>query len=248
MNTTEQLIEYGLSEREAKIYLFLIKHLEATAHFIAQGTAIPRATVYLTIESLKRHGLVSSSKKNNVTYFLAESPNRLKKIAEEKLSMADLLIPQLRSMIHSERFSPNVKQYVGKEGLKNVFEDILETLDHSKIKRLYAVSDSEVQKSLPKYFPEWVRRREKLGVITHMLAEDEGGQEIFQSNELREVRLFPSHISFDCSFDIYADKIALISIQKDQIYATVIDSPATAATFKQIFQLMWDMIGTQKRA
>ena len=242
MNINEQLVEYGLSEREALVYTFLLGRIEAPAFKIAKGTGIPRATVYLTLEELKRKGLVSSSRKNNIAYFLAESPNRLKKIVQEKLSLTELLIPQLRSLVDSDRFSPAMKIYEGKKGLKIVFDDMLETIEQKNLKELHVVTNAELLETLPKYLPNWVSQREKLGVFTYMIAETSNGHVSFDTNKLREVRHFPPHVAFDCSIDIYGDKIACISTKDNEIYGAIIESRTIVNTIRQLFFTVWDAL------
>lgn len=242
MNTIGQLIQYGLSGREAKMYLFLIEHIEESAHTISKGTGIPRATVYLVLENLKKKGLVSVSKKNNVSYFMAESPKRLQKIIEEKLVLTDALVPYLQSLTHTHEPSPSTKIYTGKEGLKVIFDDILETLEHKKIKQLQAITDSSLLHCLPKYLPDWIRKREKMGVFTQMISESDTEEPIFKTNALREVRLFPPHVSLDCSIDIYGDKIACISIHEKEIYGEIIHSSTIANTIRQLFFVVWESL------
>lgn len=153
MSTISQLIEYGFTGREAQIYLCVLKNLEASAYVIAHNTGIPRATVYSDLENLKKKGYISSSKKNGVLYFSAESLNRFKKNAEEKLSLSEALIPQLRSLVDIEKFNPNVKSYIGVNGLKLVFEDMLETMEREEIKQLYAITDIHLLDTIPRYLP-----------------------------------------------------------------------------------------------
>ncbi len=240
MNTEEQLIQYGFSDKETRIYLFLLGRVEAPANAIAKGTGIPRATVYLILDGLKRKGFISSFKKNNVAYFLAESPNRLQKVAQEKLSLTEALIPQLRSLINADQFTPNTKVYMGKEGLKAAFDDIMESIIEKNVRELHAITDTYLINALPKYIPQWIEKREKLGVFTYMIAAAENGRTTFQANALREVRAIPPHMKFDCSINIYGNKIACFSVKGENIHAVIIESPTIVITIKQMFLLVWE--------
>lgn len=245
-NILEQLIEYGLSPQEAKVYIFLIENLESPAFKVSKGTGIPRATIYLILESLRKKGLVTISKRNNVSYYLSESIGRLKKNIQDKLNLADLLIPQLRSLAATERFSPALKLYVGKEELKNVFEDMLEVIEAKKLKQIHVISDAEILTALPKYLPEWIKKREGLGTYTYMIAESLNGRAVYETNKLRQVRLFPTDITFDCSINIYGDKIACISVNGDEVYGAIIESRTIANTMRQLFRMVWDSLEPKK--
>lgn len=246
MNINDQLVDYGLSLRESKIYLYLLKKLESPAYEIAKETSIPRATVYLTLEELKKKGLVSISRKNNVAHFCAESPNRLKKIAQEKITLADAIIPQLRALTRTNEFTPAMKLYEGKEGLKTIFDDMLETIERQKIKQIQVITDAGPISVLPKYVPEWVKMREKLGVYTQLIEEDVGGRRTFESNGMRETRIFPSHIKLDCSLDIYGDKVACMSVRGNEIYGAIIESPTIVNTIRQLFYMVWESLEPKK--
>ncbi len=120
----EQLKGFGLSENEASLYLSLIRKNPQTAFTLAKDTAIPRATVYITLESLEKKTLVSSYKKNNVLYYLPESPSRFEKILDEKKRILESLVPELRGLISTTDITPSVKLYSGEDGARIVLDDI----------------------------------------------------------------------------------------------------------------------------
>jgi hypothetical protein len=156
------------------------------------------------------------------------------------MSLADMLIPELRPYINKEQSSPNTKIYMGVEGLKTTFEDIYETLQKEKIKRLYAISGVKLFKILPKYLPDWIKRREQLGVFTQMIAERGDTPTSYTSNTSRDVRFLPKGImDLDCSIDIYGNKVACISMRDGEIYSAIIESTTITATLLQLFNLVW---------
>ena len=75
MSLIKKLEKYGLNEREAKVLVSLYSNRDATSFKISKETGIPKTTVYDILDSLLNKKLVSSWKKNNVTYYFAESPN-----------------------------------------------------------------------------------------------------------------------------------------------------------------------------
>ena len=61
----EEIIrEIGLNEKEAKIYLELLKQKISTASKLAKITKINRTTAYLELENLMKLGLVNYVIKN----------------------------------------------------------------------------------------------------------------------------------------------------------------------------------------
>jgi sugar-specific transcriptional regulator TrmB len=122
MNIEQGLINWGLTDKEASIYNSLTGRVESTAYQLAQSTKIPKTTIYEILDRLINLGLVSSNRKNGVKYFVAESPNRLTKILEEKMLITKELIPLLLSAPRKGA-TPTVKLYLGSSGKNKVLED-----------------------------------------------------------------------------------------------------------------------------
>ncbi len=238
----QALKQYGFTENEAAVYVALLKSLESTAFEVAKSTEIPRATVYLILESLKKQGFISQFRKNNVAYFTPESPNHLLNLLKKKEDVVNEIMPQIRALAGRRIDTPVAKLYVGIEGVKTGFEDILETLKEQKIKQILATSQPEMEEYLPKYFPEWLKRREDLGVFTKLIL-PATAQNYLQTNTLREVRYLPEKFPFDCAVTIYGSKIAFFSIKGDEPYCVVIESASIAEMFTQFFSFSWEMLG-----
>ena len=127
---------YGFTQNEAVTYVSLVKKLEATAFELAKATDIPRATVYLTLESLRKQGFIVQFRKNNVAYFTLESPNQLLNILKKKEEIVNEIMPQIRALAGRQIDTPIAKLYVGIGGIKMGFEDILEAIKEQKIKQI----------------------------------------------------------------------------------------------------------------
>jgi len=219
----------------------LLKKLEATVFEIAQETGIPRATVYITLEKMKEQRLVSLLKKNNVQYFTPESPSRLKMIIDEKENILKSLLPELQALIDTDTERPDVRLYTGPSGVKIVLEDILETMDRKKEYLLLAASRTEILDRFPSYFPEWIKRREKLKIKSRLiLPESEQKKHAFESNEMREVKYVPDAFGFKAMIEIYANKMAVFNLREGEIYSIVIESEPIVQTFKQLFAFAWE--------
>lgn len=235
------LISYGLTENEARIYISLLKKLEASAFEISKDTNIPRATVYITLEKMKAEKIVSSLKKNNVQYFTPENPKALERLLEEKQKNLSEILPELNSIIDTSKESPNVHMYTGDEGVKIALDNILESMKRSNNHVLLAASQSEILDRLPKYFPEWMKRRESLSIKTKLiLSELERGNGAFKPNELRETRYLPNNFIFKATVEIYGNKMAVFNLKEGEIYSIIIESEPIVQTFTQFFNFTWE--------
>lgn len=82
---TELLVQTGLSEVQAKIYLYLIEHGQSTPNEIATGVDENRTTVYSAAEKLEKLGIITQKDKGKVSAYVPNHPSVLESIAEKRL-------------------------------------------------------------------------------------------------------------------------------------------------------------------
>jgi len=242
LQLTSALSQYGLSINEAKSYEFLLKKIEATAYEVAQKVKVPRTTIYKALESLKDKGFVVSFKKNGKLHFTPENPNQFYKKLKRKQEIIDSIMPEMRALIESPDIKPVIKLYEGKEGLKKVWDDILETAKREKIKRLYAISHPTIYELLPKYFPEWVKKRVALGISVQIILPDIESARSLDNKELRIQKYLPKKHPYQSTVDIYGDKIAFFSLKKKEVNSIILESPTLAEMFRSFFLTMWELL------
>lgn len=241
MNTVALLARVGLTQNEAKVYVCLLKILEGTVFQIAKRAEIPRTTTYAALESLKSQGLVTAFRKNNVQYFTPENPKQILTILKHKEEIIQELLPALQALSVSADVQPSVKMFTGTQGMKQAFEDILETLEKSDQRILYAAAFPDVMDLLPKYYHTWVKRREELGVTTKMiLPESARERKNFYEGHNRQVKFMPEPYLFECAMDIYGNKIVFFALREGMTYSIILESPTIAAAFKKFFLFAFD--------
>ncbi len=249
MNILTILKNYGFSENESEVYLFLLKQVDVSAFQIAKKTGIARTSVYHILNSLEHQGIVSSWKKNNVAYFTAESPKRLIKILDDKKEMISSILPEMMSLRGVADINPTARLYMGTEGMKLVWDDILDTLSRESIREIHAISHPKMFEFLPRFFPAWVKRREKLNIRSYIMMEDseETRKSNMKSDAYRETRLLPSDSPIRGTIDIYANKIAFFSVKEEKLYAIIIESPEISGVLRQFFLSTWKLLGENKK-
>lgn len=251
MNIISTLKQFGLSETEAKIYFELLNSLEAPVFKIAQKSDIPRTTTYKALESLKRSGFVMSFRKNNVLHYTPESPYRFIDILDNKKEKIQNIIPQILALTDRSPVKPIIKLYEGKKGIKTVRTDILDTLKNQKEKQLYAIANQNMYKLLPQFFPQWVEERVKYKIHSKLILPYSAKKDIEHFNQdsnisaLREVKFLPPQIKHDCSVNIYHNKLAFFSLQKNNLCTVVIESHPAADMLRQFFLFVWSMISNE---
>ncbi|MDP2788671.1 MAG: helix-turn-helix domain-containing protein [bacterium] len=238
------LVDVGLKEKEADVYVAILSLGQGTASKIARKAHIVRTTVYDILSSLFDKGLVTLTGKEPKQEYVAESPDNLKIYIESELKkiqtdledVKNTLIPQLKS-IHNTGSRPKVMFYEGREGLEKVYED---TLTSCEPIRAYA-SVENMHEGLPGYFPDYYKRRTGKGIAIRAIVPDtETGRErkSHDSDEMRETALVPSaKFSFSPEINIYDDKVMIASWREK--LGIIIESHEIADAMKKVYELAW---------
>src|SRR5690606_15162601 len=97
------LLEFGLNEKETKVYLSLLELEIASAQEIAKTANLNRSSVYVTLESLKQKGLIGISDDKKVLQYLASSPDILMSMAQDRSEKENSIKNKLNEIL------PNLK-------------------------------------------------------------------------------------------------------------------------------------------
>jgi sugar-specific transcriptional regulator TrmB len=243
----KDLIEYGLSEKEAAIYLALLELETANVNELAKSTGINRSSSYVVLDSLKKKGLVSTSDDKKVRKYIASSPDLLLLTMEESIQKQEAVrnkirtsIPELKAIYKGTKHRPVVKVFEGEMGLIASFEDTLTSKE--KVVRTYS-SATNIFKHLPDYLPLYIQKRfEKQIRMRGIHPDSDLHARILQG----EPKNFDSHMaipkskfSFPADFAIYDNKVGIMSLGGNPI-SVIIESKEIAETMKAIFDLAWE--------
>jgi len=252
----ENLRKIGFSEKEAIIYTQLIHSGPQPASILATKAELNRTTTYDIIETLTKKGLISSIKKDGITYFKALDPKELlnylerekiehvKKLEKQQKEIKDLL-PALISLENPESTKPKVSFYEGEKGMRQVYED---TLTSTETILAYA-NVEDMHKGLPNFFPEYYQRRgvEKKIHIKCIAPDNKTSIERHKHDkkENREMVLIPSkEYDFSPEINVYDDKVLYASWREKM--AIIIKSKEIADFHKKMYKLCW-IAAKQKR-
>ncbi len=121
------LINIGLEETEASIYLFLLEHGPHTHLELSRETNIDRSKIYRYIEKLEKKKLIEASNNSRGKKIQAANPSNIELLLEEKEEKLKKQKESLPSLIESLSIIPTyrqrefeVKHYRGQDGLKQM--------------------------------------------------------------------------------------------------------------------------------
>jgi sugar-specific transcriptional regulator TrmB len=241
----EQLEEFGLSNKESKIYLSLLELGPSPVHEIAKASGINRSTTYVLLESLVHSRLVSTSEHQGVRTYNPAPPEQLVRFLEGSvkkytalIGAAHSVLPELKALYVGVGPKPRVQFFEGLEGIKTAYENVLTS---QETVRAYA-SIENLHKTLPDFFPHYYLRRAKKNVkIRGIFTDTPEARERVRYNkiEAREAVLVPAdQYNFSPEINIYDNKVAFMSLSEK--FALIIESREIAEALKQTFDLGWE--------
>lgn len=240
----QELIHFGLTEKEAAIYVSLLELGTSVVSEVSKKSKINRSTSYVLLESLSKKGLVSISLQQNMRYYTPAPPERLVQLIDERvkhdtqlLGQIRNLLPELKSMFNGIGPKPKVSYFEGAEGIRSVYED---TLTSAETILAYA-SIENMHTALPDYFPDYYRRRARRGIHIRSIHPDTPASRErinFDREEARESVLVPADAyNFSPEINIYDNKITFMSLREK--FGLIIESAELANAMKKAFELSW---------
>ena len=240
----KKLLDFGLSEKEAKVYISLLELGTSLVTDVAKKSGINRSTAYVILESLAKHGLVSITERKNIRLYTPAPPERLVQNLEEKsrravelVGIAKSILPELKSFFSGSGPKPKIQFFEGTEGIKSAYED---TLTSSEQIRAFASIES-MHATLPGFFPDYYHRRAAKRIPIKAIFPDtpEARTRVAKNKEeMRETRLVPvDTFSFTPEINVYDNKIIFMSLKER--FALVIESEELADALKKVFELAW---------
>lgn len=241
----KNLVKYGLSETEARVYSATLALDGENVDKIANSAGVNRTSCYPILERLTKTGLVSSAKKRGKTIFKAAPPEKFFDLLDEKKESVENIMDDLKSLFEINRGRPDVRYYEGEEGLKTVLNSII-----NEAKEMYIFGESEsFLKALPGWMDNYVNKRVAKNIRVHIILKAtpvavKAAQKIKQDGKMSKyikIRLLPEAYRTECSsFDVYNNKVALYSFQKPY-NAVVIESKIINQLMRTVFNILWDV-------
>ncbi|MBT3406205.1 hypothetical protein HN419_03480 [Candidatus Woesearchaeota archaeon] len=232
------LKDFGLNDKEAKVYLATLKLGSAKANDIAKEARILRETTYFVIKSLEEKGLMGHVIKSGTKYFEAANPEKLIEILEEKKFKVKRIKSRLDKIKEQVFEKPSVEFYEGVSGMKTVIDDLIKT--KKKIQGFTATSS--MFEELKYYYPNYIKRRADNNIKAEIITEKSSEaitSRMKDKEELRKTRFFPDKMRIKDSIYIYGQKVAIINPNNSKI-GIIITDPAFSDSLRKIFGLVWD--------
>jgi sugar-specific transcriptional regulator TrmB len=249
--TIQKLIQFGLSEDEARIYLYLIGKKPQTALEISRALAVPRTSVYDHTRRLLENGLIEKVVEYKRSLFKCSSLDALHRVVHEYTHKANQLQAALTNM--EQLFRGNslavpqteVRYYEGVEGHKQIMWNSLRAEKEMYGYSTYGRREVVGEQFMKRYTEEFRARGLADSVIINPAKEtlDYIKKYIVSSwhhQKFYNIRWLPKEV-IDISGDtmIYNSVFAVSYWRKSEVVGVEIENPEFVKTQKTIFKTLW---------
>src|SRR3989339_271481 len=241
------LLQLGLSEKEAEVYLAALQLGFCSVQKIAEKAEINRTTAYTHIRNLITRGLIKTEEKNGKAYLVAEKPEKLRhiwqtqeqEIRRRKLTL-DLIMPELESLYSVEEEKISVCKYdlkdieMARDFLVSMRSDFIYSIfNREELKQIDRVNEKD------KAYAEKLLESTKLykGIV---IARVKQVNKFLQKLNTENDKVFIKYLPFvkyniPCEF-LIAQKVVTILRDKEII---IFKDKFFATSMKILFEILW---------
>ena len=240
MEIKETLQQFGLNNKEIKLYLASLSLGTASITQLSKKAGLKRPTTYLIIDELLKKNLLISVPKGKKTYYKAENPEELIEKLEEKKKNMEKILPELKSIYTKSSKQPKVRFYEGKDQITKMYEEMFRTKELwgmynvSRFTTLYNLEENE----------HFFRILARQGGIIYDMAEDTKQAREFTQAKYRfgcsEIKFLPKDMKISTDILISEDKVCMVSFKN--LIGVVIEDPSIVSMQKTFLQFVWNSI------
>jgi sugar-specific transcriptional regulator TrmB len=229
---------FGLTQGEIKVYSAILHIGVSSINGIHEKTGMERRGIYDIINKLIEKGLISYTIEQGKRTYQCAPPNKLKeevKNKEEELEKFEKAIPEIEDIYRSARPRISFEIFRGKEGIKAVFEDMLNYKDNYFIGGRWYVA-----KEMPLYWLHYDRKRTEAGIRWHNLVLHDAPKT--PTKKLVLVKKLPKDFNGNPTIIwIYGNKVAHV-IWGSEFIALMMESKDIAENYKKYFKYLWNRV------
>jgi len=186
-------------------------------------------------------GILEQTVRSKKKRYIATPPEELKLLIRKREALLNQILPQLSSLDKSSQGKPRIQFYSGADGLKKVYEDLL----NYKNIIVYGWASEDIPELFGKEWTfNYVHMRVKRNIEEWIIyPRSKTGEEYKKHDEEHKRKskvVDPKKYRLEIEINIYKNKIAMTSA-KDEV-GIIIESTPIANTWKKIFEMCWDSL------
>ena len=250
----EKIQKMGLSDKEAKVYLYLLTSQGGYPSKVATETRLNRSTVYKILTGLSIKGLATEIEHGKKIFYQLEPLSKLKRYIDYQVERAQTakesaikMMPELEELF-AKADNPKVSFYKGKE---QVIEAYLRHVQVEKPYRMTAFANVQyITKFLPeKIFNFYKKEKMRIGITARGVTSSSPYSHQFQKDiysnvkkSIRpELRFIPEQLfPFSAEMTMFDNnKVSIVKFDEQNPIAIVIEDKMVHDMMNMLFEFVW---------
>jgi sugar-specific transcriptional regulator TrmB len=241
------LEKIGLTNSEIKVYLSLLELGTVSKGAIVKKSGIASSKIYEITDKLIAKGLCNMILKDNIKYFSAASPSRIKEYLEQKKEeilteekIFSEILPQLESLQNHNRQETKVEVFIGWKGMDTAYGNLLALARSGEKVLIVGAGTSSEEEKLELFFTKYGRTAFEKKINVRV---------IFNESARTYVKKIEDNIGFQYTkkflfkntpteLTLFRDTV-LLAIRRAEPIVILIHDSQTAESFKNYFQELW---------
>lgn len=235
----KELEVLGLTRGGIKVYSAILNNGISSINDIHERTGLERRAIYDIVNKLIEKGVITYFVEKGKRRFQCSPPNKLIEelnIKKQEILNLERIIPSIKEIYASSRPRISSEVFRGAEGIKAVWEDML------NYKEIHWIGSGRyVPKMYPVFFANWNKRRIKLKVRMLNLIRRELIKEV-RPFRLECVKFLPEEFSGNPTvIGIYGNKV-INFLFGEQLFAFSIENKELADNYRRYHNYLWDNV------
>ncbi|MFZ5954850.1 MAG: TrmB family transcriptional regulator [Nanoarchaeota archaeon] len=232
------LTNLNFSDKEIKVYIKLLELGKTGVQRLSELTKINRVTLYSILDNLIKKGAAGNTVIEYAKHFYAIEPEKILSQLEEKNEKFRKILPLLKEKQNTIGLKPEIEFYEGEKGIISVESEVLKSK-----KDFFAYGSFEIYNRILEYSGLSFRKKRILNKITVQCITDDSAKnhEMFNKPEYKrytKVRILNSLKDMPSWTYLFDNKVVILSFEKENPIAILINSEAVYLKEKIIFDLM----------
>jgi len=237
--------QLGIDQKEAEVFLELLRLGAQPVSVLAKYTNVPRTTMYSIIERLKKLKLIEEFDRNKVKYVKCIPVENLASVFEEQtkqkiqaVSNLKNKLPELSLIENKLSVTPLIRLFEGKKSVMRIYDEIL-----SENRGFCAIFNPKLVKILmPEYhfaIPDAIKKNHIPAREIMVDCEEADEYKSLYQSKIHQIKILPKNINLKSDIIIFDNKIYMISYDKNERSGVEIKNEILADTQKVLFEQMW---------
>lgn len=242
----KRLESFGLSDKEARVYVALLPYRDIGSSKLIRATGLHGQFVYDALEKLQEKGLARHVIQNGRKKFSAQSPNRLLLLIEEKRLAAQSITKELQNRF-AGKHEQDFEVYQGEE---TFIAHQMELLRRAPVGSDYAVIASQTERYMATFeaygmAEEYEKLRAERKIKIRYIGAEAQRERLSRLEKewpLWEYKIFSGLGVGQMSIEILSETVSFV-VYSENILNFTLTSKEVADGYREFFNALWNLSG-----